>query len=118
MYKGEEGGYPDFSDKVVCTGDSKLSSACGVCAKCLFEESLVKCMPVEDKSIDELYNDLRKSIHKLEQDLADSMGQGLDDLGGCVPMQTGWVCPRCGGVNSPSTSRCPCVPLPPIQWTC
>jgi hypothetical protein len=30
----------------------------------------------------------------------------------------GWLCPRCGRGNAPSTSTCPCSPLPPTQITC
>ena len=30
----------------------------------------------------------------------------------------GWLCPRCGRGNAPSTGTCPCVPELPIVWTC
>lgn len=30
----------------------------------------------------------------------------------------GWLCPRCGMGNAPSTGTCPCVPAEPIVWTC
>ena len=30
----------------------------------------------------------------------------------------GWICPRCGRGNAPGTQTCPCVPAPPIVWTC
>ena len=33
--------------------------------------------------------------------------------------QQGWVCPKCGGVYSPSQTFCPhCTPAKPIKWTC
>ena len=31
---------------------------------------------------------------------------------------SGWLCPRCGRGNSPHSNLCPCIPLPPIQFTC
>jgi len=30
----------------------------------------------------------------------------------------GWICPLCGRGNAPFTSTCPCIPPPPIVWTC
>jgi hypothetical protein len=30
----------------------------------------------------------------------------------------GWRCPNCGAGNSPSTSRCACVPMPYLPITC
>lgn len=33
-----------------------------------------------------------------------------------TPMQ-GWVCPVCGGGNSPFASRCPCKPAVPPTYT-
>lgn len=33
--------------------------------------------------------------------------------------QQGWVCPKCGGVYSPSQHCCPnCTPAQPIKFTC
>ena len=33
--------------------------------------------------------------------------------------QQGWVCPKCGGVYSPSQGCCPnCTPAQPIKFTC
>ena len=30
----------------------------------------------------------------------------------------GWVCPKCGAGNAPSSNRCACTPMPPIHITC
>jgi hypothetical protein len=34
------------------------------------------------------------------------------------PLLYGWVCPKCGAENAPSSIRCACTPMPPIQITC
>lgn len=33
------------------------------------------------------------------------------------PIQYGWVCPKCGCVNAPWVSSCPCA-TPPMKITC
>lgn len=35
-----------------------------------------------------------------------------------LPAAYGWVCPVCGGGNSPFTTRCPCVPIGLGPVTC
>ena len=99
MYEGEKGKkaynenngvkkYPDFTDEMICKGSIALGTGCGTCSKCLFELSLLKSVQVPH---------ITTAI---------------------PPVQQGWSCPLCGGVNSPNTSRCPCVPLPAPYSTC
>jgi len=59
--------------------------------------------------------------------ICDNCGFGIDDLVYRQPIcepekhcyQQGWVCPKCGGVYSPSQGCCPnCTPARPLQFTC
>ena len=34
------------------------------------------------------------------------------------PLQTGWLCPACGGGNAPFVQRCPCKGWPKMEVTC
>lgn len=34
---------------------------------------------------------------------------------GAAPVQEGWLCPRCGKINSPDVAQCPCSPKPEAQ---
>ena len=58
--------------------------------------------------------------------LCPNCGKDHHPLGECLvdPQQPkpafplyGWICPRCGRGNSPSTQTCPCVPAPPVPFT-
>jgi len=76
---------PPFTDEVVCRGSMRIGNGCGKCAKCL------------------------RDINDMWREEAKPLPSGVGTLSQPV-LNQGWQCPACGGVNSPSTSRCPCVP--------
>ena len=76
--------------EVTCRGSMRIGNACGVCSKC------------------------KKEIEELDA-LCQAYWQKHDSFGysDAVPLPTalvGWICPKCGAGNSPSNTRCPCVP--------
>jgi hypothetical protein len=57
--------------------------------------------------------DIDESIEEHKEDSLKQTPTPLN-LGG----MHGWVCPVCGRGNSPFSSNCPCVPMPPMKITC
>jgi len=73
-----------------CKGSILLGTACGKCPKC------------------------KDELGKIHKQLGSDPEPNVESPPGLV----GWTCPRCGAGNAPRTSRCACVPMPPITITC
>ena len=60
-------------------------------------------------TIQQATDTILSKIEKLRQRLKESEAEKKASIS---PGTLGWICPRCGRGNAPSSSSCPCVPLP------
>ena len=78
----------------ICRGSIQLGTACGYCERCMDE------------------------LAKMNSGNPNGQIGGLGAISPQAPALSGWICPKCGGGNAPSSLRCPCSPLPPMISTC
>lgn len=74
-------------------------------------------MTIASKVAEESCQKRRNEKHDENQSLTDYISKESKDNPGTQAIY-GWICPKCGGGNSPYSYHCPCVPTPIPPVTC